>query len=239
MSITILLAACLSTDPALENSGSVLAASEIGRAGVRAFDAAILAAADSRIDPSTLVFAGDNAEENFSYSYAEIGYARTKLSAVSDHSNAGYIEGSIGFLKFFRIFGSYIREDTDFDNASLDSYVLGGGAHIGVLPKLDLVGDIAWIFNHIESDNLFTGDNENGVSVYAGARWMVLPDLAGGLEADGGLRYSDVNSLSSNKAGTALELGGRLHFSRLISLGMTYDYRESDQRIGLDVRFSF
>jgi len=239
MSIPILLAACLLTDPSLQDEASVLAASDIGRAGVRAFDAAVLAAVDPRVDPSPLVFAGDKAEANFSYTYAELGYARTELNDVSDHSNAGYVEGSIGFLDHFRMFGSYIREDTNFDNATLDSFVLGGGVHFGVLPKLDLVGDIAWIFNHIDSDNLFTGDNENGFSIYAGARWMVLPDLMGGLEADGGLRYSDVNSLSSNKAGTALELGGRFHFSKLLSLGMTYDYREADQRLAFDVRFSF
>lgn len=239
MSIPILLAACLLTDPSLQDSGSVLAASDIGRAGVRAFDAAVLAAADPRVDPALLVFAGDKAEADFSYSYLEAGYARTKLSDVSSHSNLGYIEGSFGFLDHFRIYGSYLREDASFDSATLDSWVLGGGVHFGVMPKLDLVGDIAWIFNHINSDNLFTGDNENGVSLYAGARWMVLPDLMGGLEADGGLRYSDVNSLASNKAGTALELGGRLHFSRLLSLGLTYDYRESDQRLAFDARFSF
>jgi hypothetical protein len=239
MSIPILLAACLLTDPSLQDSGSVLAASDIGRAGVRAFDAAVLAAVDPSVDPSPLVFAGDKAEADFSYSYVEVGYARTKISDVSSHSNAGYIEGSFGFLDHFRIYGSYIRENTDFDSASLDSYILGGGVHFGVLPKLDLVGDIAWIFNQIDSDSLFTGDNENGFALYAGARWMVLPDLLGGLEADGGLRYSDVTSLASSKVGTALELGGRLHFSRLLSLGLTWDYRESDQRLAFDARFSF
>jgi hypothetical protein len=239
MSIPILLAACLLTDPSLQDSGSVLAASDIGRASVRAFDTAVLATVDPSIDPSLLVFAGDRAEPDFSYSYAEIGYARTKIADFSSHSNTGYIEGSFGFLDHFRIFGSYQRENTDFDSASLDGYTLGGGVHFGVMPKLDLVGDIAWLFNHIDSSNLFTGDNENGVSIFAGARWMVLPDLMGGLEADGGLRYSDVTSLASNKAGTALELGGRLHFSRLLSLGLTYDYRESDQRLAFDARFSF
>ena len=238
MSITILLAACLVTDPGLENPGPALGASELGRAGVRAFDAAVLAA-DPHVDPSLLVFAGEKDDENFSYSYAEIGYARTKLSDISDHSNTGFIEGSIGFLKHFRIFGGYMREDTDFDNASLDGYELGGGVHFGVLPKLDLVGDIAWMFNNIDSDSLFTGDNENGVMIFAGARWMVLPDLMGGLEVNGGLRYSDVTSLASSKVGTALELGGRIHFSRLLSLGLTFDYRESDQRVALDARFSF
>jgi opacity protein-like surface antigen len=243
MSITILLAACLLTDPSLENPGSVLSASEIGRAALRAFDVGVLGAAGPRIDPladpAPMVLPKEGDDAAFSYTFAEIGYARTKLSDASDHSNAGYIRASIGFLKWFHIFGGYVREDTNFDNATVDGYELGAGVQFSVLKKLDLVGEASWMFNHIDSDTLFSGDNNNGVSLFGGVRWMVLPDLAGGLEVNGGLRYSDIDSLSSSKAATALELGGRFHFSRLLSLGLTYDYRDSDQTVAIDARFSF
>jgi len=240
MSIAILFAACLLADPEPEGSASILGASELGRASVRAFDAAVLAVADPSVDPAASTYTRDGSDAAaFSYDWVEMGYAVTQIHDISNHTDGFYWRGSIAFLDYFHVLAGIVREETSFDDATLDTYEIGGGVHLSVLPKLDVLGEASWLYNKIDSENLFSSDNNTGVSLYAGARFMVLDWSGGGLEADGGFRYTDINSLLSAKTTRSWEAGARAHFVNHISVGATYAYIEADQRFLFDVRFSF
>ena len=74
---------------------------------------------------------------------------------------------------------------------------------------------------------------------FAGARWMPLPWDGGGLEANGGFRWIDQEAILSDDAVGAWELGARVHFLKLFSVGATYQFLEDDSRYGFDARVSF
>ena len=239
MSIPTLLVAGLLSDTGLGDPGAALAASEFGRAGVRVFDAAVLAAADPKLDPASPPFARDSSESPFSYTFIEAGYARTRLDQIDDNSDAFFALASFGFLKYFHVFAGVERESTNFDDATVDAYEVGGGVQLPILPQLDVVGEAAWLYNYIDSDTLFDKDTNTGVELYGGARFMVLPWTDGGLELDGGYRYTEIDSLLSDKNTSAIEVGARVHFLRHLSIGATYAFIEDDRRLYADLRFSF
>jgi hypothetical protein len=239
MSIPTLLVACLLSDPGMEDSGSALAASEFGRAGVRAFDAAVLATADPKLDPAAPPFARASSESAFSYTFLEVGYVRTDLDLIDDDAEAFYARASIGFLEYFHVFGGVAHESTNFDDATVDAYEVGGGVQLPILSQFDVVGEAAWLYNYIDSDTLFDKDTNTGVELYGGARFMVLPWSGGGLELDGGYRYTDIDSLLSDKNTSAIEVGARVHFLSHLSIGATYAFIEDDRRLYADLRFSF
>ena len=133
MSIPILLAAFLLADPDPDSTASILGASPLGQAGVRAFEASLLANVDPLAAPAKLPFAADDKGSSLlSYTYAELGYERTNIDLIPDDSNAYYLKGSFGFLKFFNVVAGYERADTDFDNIKVDTYWIGGGGHFSI-----------------------------------------------------------------------------------------------------------
>lgn len=240
MSIAYLLAACLLTDPEPEATTSSLGASDLGRASVRVFDAAVLAAADPRLDPAALTYVRDGSNESeLSYTFVEVGYARTRLDQIDDNSDAFYARASFAFLKYFQVIAGVERESTNFDNANVDTYEIGGGVHLPIMPQLDVVGEAAWLYDYIDSDTLFDKDNNSGVQLYGGARWLLFPWSGGGLEVNGGYRYTEIDSLLSDKNTSAIEVGARVHFLSHLSVGATYAFIEQDRRLYADLRFSF
>jgi len=239
MSIPILLAAFLLADPDPDSTASILGASPLGQAGVRAFEASLLANVDPLAAPAKLPFAADDKGSSLlSYTYAELGYERTNIDLIPDDSNAYYLKGSFGFLKFFNVVAGYERADTDFDNIKVDTYWIGGGGHFSILPQLDAVGEAIWLYNNADGDS-FSSDSDTGVSLYLGGRWMALPWDRGGLEIDAGYRWTDLDALASDTITTTWELGVRAHFIKFLSVGVYYAFIDDDRRTTLNVRFSF
>jgi opacity protein-like surface antigen len=238
--ISMLVSACLLGDPDPMAEPSALADSAIGRAAASSFDASAFAMAVPRVDPiATPDILGNDGKATFSYSYAEAGYEAMKLDEPDKTAHAIFVRASLGFLDYFHVFAAADRASTSFDNATADNYQVGGGVHLPILSRLDLIGEAAWLYDYIDSDHLFDKDTNTGVSLYAGARFMVLDWSGGGLELNGGYRYTDITSLLSDKVNSAIEVGARFHFLNHLSVGATYAFIDQDRSLAVDLRFSF
>lgn len=181
---------------------------------------------------------GRNASD-FSYTFLQLGYSSTQLDALDDDAKGLTGRASLGLFDFLYVFLDYANQTTDYQNTDADLYGLGAGAHFSVMPRLDLVGEAAWISNDIASDLSTLDESNDGWTAMAGARWMPLPWEGGGLELDGGYRWIDMQGLLSDEQTGAWEVGARFHFLKLFSIGAKYTFLEQDQQWGLDARVSF
>ena len=181
-------------------------------------------------------------QDTFSYTFIEVGASSLNpddTSVTNDNVDSYYLRASLG-LGMFYLFGSYEDQSLDFQNTSTDLYRLGAGLHFGLTPKLDLVGEAAWLYSDMSSDISALDDTTDGFEGRAGARWMPLDWSGGGLELDGNLIYVDLeNRLASDDTGTGWEAGARLHFLRLFSVGAMYSIVDSDDVVSINARLSF
>ncbi len=176
---------------------------------------------------------------NFSYTYIELGYAVTDLDKLDDDAKGLRGRASLGLLNFLYVFLDYDNATTDFQDSKSDTWGLGAGAHVSLRPGLDLLGEAAWLSNDISSDLSTLDESNTGWTALAGARWMPVPWDGGGLELDGGYRWIDLKGLLSDERTGAWEVGARVHFLKMLSVGATYSFLEQDRQWGLDARVSF
>jgi hypothetical protein len=175
----------------------------------------------------------------FSYSYIEAGATRLDLDAIDDDADTYYLRASFALFKFLYILGGYENQSTDFENADTDVWSLGFGAYFSVNPKLDIHGDVSWLYNDIDSDSF--DDSSSGSLTRLAARWMPF-DIGGGggVELHGGaLWVSADDTLLSDDSVLGLEIGARWHIVQAISVDLTYTSLEDDDQAGLSARFSF
>jgi hypothetical protein len=179
---------------------------------------------------------------NFSYTYVEIGATSLNpddTSLTNDNVDTYYIRGSLG-LGMFHIFAAYENQSLDYQDTSGDLYRLGAGLHVEVGPKLDLVGEAAWLYSDLSSDLSTLDDTTDGFEGKVGARWMPLPWDGGGLELDGNFLYVDLdNRLASDDIGSGWEAGAQLHFLQMFSVGAMYSIVDSDDKVAINARMSF
>lgn len=224
----------------------------------------LLAAASTAADPNAasptipaidsaalqpyLVQAVDRNERSaFSYTYFEAGYFATNVDALDDSTDAVFARGSIELFDFLYVFAGYAVEE--IDNASIgagtgdvqsDSYQLGLGAHRAMTMQLDLVGEVAWIYDDISSDDIASLDDANdGWTAMVGARYLPMRWDDGGFELNGGFRWQDREALFTDGESSVWEFGGRLHFLTMFSIGAKYAVTPDDDRFALDARVSF
>lgn len=177
---------------------------------------------------------------DFSYTYIEIGANQYDADEIDDEADIYYGKASLGLFKFLYIFGAYENQSTDFENTDTDVIRLGAGAHFSVMKRLDLVGDIAWVWADMSSDLAELDDTTDGVDVHLGARWMPLVWDRGGLEVHGGGVYMNRDTtFASDDELTGWELGGKLHFLKMFSVGAMYTMLEDDDMVGVNARVSF
>jgi hypothetical protein len=178
----------------------------------------------------------------FSYTYIEVGWNSLTLddnSVTDDDVNTYYVRASLG-LGLFHVFGSYENQAIGFQDTSTDLYRLGAGVHFGLTPKLDLVGEAAWLYSDMSSDLAALDDTTDGFEGRAGARWMPIVWGGGGFELDGNFVYVDLeNRLASNDSGTGWEAGARVHFLEMFSMGAMYSMVDGDDSMNIDARWSF
>jgi len=194
-----------------------------------AYDVAALYAANQDEKPHS----------SFSYTFVQLGYSVTDLDAIDDDAKGLTGRASLGLFDLLYVFLDYTNPTTDYQDTDADSYGLGAGVHFGLTPALDLVGEAAWLTSDIESDLSTLDDSNDGWTAMAGARWMALPWDGGGLELNGGYRWIDMKGLLSDEETGAWEVGARVHFIKLLSVGVEYTFLEDDQQWGANARVSF
>ena len=192
--------------------------------------------------PTTLPAPAPAQDDDFelSYTYVELGYGTTDLDEVDDDTDEIYGRASLGLFGFLHAFLDYKNSSTDFEDTDSDLWGLGVGGHFGVLEeRLDLIGEVEWLYADLSSDIDDLDDSDSGWSAFAGARWLALPWDRGGLEVNGGYRFIDLEALYSDDSINAWEIGTRLHFLKLFSVGAKYQMLEDDDFLGVDARVSF
>lgn len=245
MLIPMLFATCLLGDPQATTDETPIAGTELGKAALLAFDASAYCnlALPPDLDPAAGLVLGEPAprqpdEASFSYTYAEAGYSVTRLDKLDRDAHAIYLNGSFAFLKFFHAIAGIERQEVSLDNARLYEFDVGGGVQLPILDKLDLVGEVAYLVDEIDSDHTSSQTNE-GWTAYGGARFMPLQWDRGGLEIFGGLRYTVLDSFLSQKETTSVEFGARGHFLDHMSVGAKAAFLEDDRMVAIDFRYSF
>jgi hypothetical protein len=246
MLIASLFATCLLGDPEPMTDEARLAGTGIGKAALLAFDAS--AYGDLALPPDLAATPDPDAllepawrqpdKSSFSYTYAEAGYSVTHVDVIDRNAEAIYLRGSFEFLKFFHVIGGVEREETSFDDFRVYEFELGGGVHLPILERLDVLGELSYLVNAIDSDNTSSETNE-GWMAYAGARFMPLTWDRGGLEIFGGFRYIVLDTLLSDKETAAVEVGARGHFLEHMSVGAKAAFMEDDRMLAIDFRYSF
>ena len=194
--------------------------------------------------PANLPVATEDAPEKakISYTYIEVGWASLTLddnSVTNDDVNTWYVRASLG-LGLFHVFGGYENQAIGFKDTSTNLYQLGAGVHFGLTPKLDLVGEAAWLYSDMSSDLSTLDGTTDGFEGRAGARWMPMLWNGGGFELDGNFIYVDLeNRLASDDSGTGWEAGAQVHFLEMFSMGATYSVVDSDDTMSINARWSF
>lgn len=181
-----------------------------------------------------------DADSLLSYTYVEIGAAQNDVDSFDENVDIYYLRGSLNLLKFFYAFGEYSNQSTDFANTDTNLITLGGGAHLGVLPNLDVYAELGAMFSDVSSDVGELDGSEVGYRLAGGARYLLLEWSGGGLELDALLGTMDLdNRLGSDDNPTFWGLGARAHFIKFLSVGLTYEKIEDDDQILGGVRWSF
>ena len=166
---------------------------------------------------------------DLSYTFFEVGATSTDLSRVdSNDLESYYLRGSLA-LGAFQIVGEYERADFEFTDPSYDLYRLGLGAHGEIAPRLDLQGDLSWLYVDPSSRLPFIGDSGTGYEARGGLRWLALPWSGGGIELAGNVSYRDLDRAFATDANQwGWEAEGRAHLARLLSFGLAFRQRGGD-----------
>ena len=187
---------------------------------------------------SLIDFAEDDEDEGrtmLRYTYLELGYQTTEIDELGEDADGLRGRASLGLLGFLYVFGDYRNSSTDITDTDTDSFSLGVGGHFGLTKSLDLLGEGAWLYS--DTDGF---DADNGWTAFAGARWLAVPWYKGGLEINGGFRWIDIANVYSDDTNGAWELGGRVHFLTMLSVGARYTFLEnSDSTWTVDARIAF
>ncbi|MEM9379290.1 MAG: hypothetical protein AAGB93_05010 [Planctomycetota bacterium] len=166
---------------------------------------------------------------DLSYTFLEVGATTTDLSRVDGNDlESYYLRGSLA-LGAFQIVGEYERADFEFTDPSYDLYRLGLGAHGEIAPRLDLQGDVSWLYVDPSSRLPIIGDASTGYEARGGLRWLALPWSGGGIELAGNVSYRDLDrafATSANQWGWDAE--ARAHLARLLSFGVGFRQRGGD-----------
>ena len=194
-------------------------------------------------EPSSLAALYDTGADDgafhFSYTFLQLGYSVTDLDEIDDDAAGLTGRASLGLFDLLYVFLDYANATTDFQDSDSDSFGLGAGVHFALTPQFDAVGEAAWLSNDIASDLGTLDDSNTGWTAMAGGRFMAMPWDGGGLELNGGFRWIDMKGFLSDEETGAWEVGARLHFLKLFSVGAEYSFLEDDRQWGLNARVSF
>jgi hypothetical protein len=173
------------------------------------------------------------------YTYLELGVAQNDVDDFDEDVDIFYGRASLNFLVFLYGFVGYSNQSTDFADTDSDQYTLGLGGHFGILPNLDLIGEVGGIWNDVSSDEDDLDGSEFGYRISAGARYLLLPWFSGGLELNARLGQINLdNQIASEDDAFFWALGVRAHFAKFLSVGAEFEQVEDDATILASLRFS-
>ncbi|NUP96082.1 MAG: hypothetical protein HUU28_07950 [Planctomycetaceae bacterium] len=198
------------------------------------------------------------------YTYIEGGYFSTDVDAYDEATDSVYLRGSLDLFDLFYLYVEYAKEDLEnvdvgaaggtgggkllagvgpgtstFGDFSNRQFALGVGVHLPLAERVDVVGEAAWLYADIDSDQLTNLDDTNdGWTAFTGLRWIALPWPTGGLELNGGARWTDLQALLSEDEVLSWEVGARAHFLEFASVGLRYQIQEDDSTYALNARLS-
>ena len=196
----------------LKNTLKILCASSLSLF-IAALSAGQAVADDSDTHSQSLHQSSD--QHGFSYNYTEARYLNVSLDDDGvDLDGTGFeIEGSIGLGQHFQAFAGY--EDIGFDHdVDISEWVVGFGAHRSILPGLDLVANLGYVSEDVETSH---GDHsDDGYLANVGIRKKV---------GEQGEFLAKVEQLKLDEVGstTSIELAGEMHVTSRLALGLGVD----------------
>jgi opacity protein-like surface antigen len=157
------------------------------------------------------------------YNYIEGRYV---LDAEADNNIDGdgiLIGGSFRLNKDFYAFGSYEALDLDFGN-DVDTLAVGAGYIYPLNTKWDANFSLSLVNVDVNSND------DNGFSLAAGIRGMLMPNIEGRAT----LTYIDVNDDD-----TFITLAGDYFFSTNLSVGLEIDLAGDLETVSIGARYYF
>jgi hypothetical protein len=188
---------------------------------------------------AALGFAGPAlATEGFSYSFVELGWVNQEFDDLDVDADGPGVRASIELTPAFHLFGTYSDQDFDLgagNDVNGESLAVGAGYAWSLNPKVDLVGNIAYL--RAELDVQITGfgggsveDDGLGVAGYVRARPVEQ------LELTGGLNYVDLDDTGDD---TYFTVGARFFFTKMFAVGLDVSLNSDTTAYVLGGRFNF
>lgn len=197
------------------------------------------------LPPSVSAFqvTDNESEESFdlSYTFFELGATTTDVQSAGDNQlESYYLRGSLA-ISALQIVGEYERADFERTDPSFDLYRLGLGGHGEIAPRLDLQGDLSWLYLDPSSRLPGIGQSGQGWEARGGLRWLALPWYGGGIELAGNVSFRDLErAFATREDQWGWELEGRAHLARILSFGLSFRQRGGDDESWIfNARLSF
>ena len=166
---------------------------------------------------------------DFSYSYAEAGWARVDIDGISESFDGFMLRGSLAVSDSFFLSADYV--DVGSSGVDYQQYSLGFGGHYPLSDVLDLTGRVAWV--KAEASGFGFSTDDDGYSVGAGLRGR----LGERFELEGSLAYVDFGGNSSSD--TVATVAGRYFFNDMFAIGAEYNSFEDAKIWGVGFRVNF
>jgi len=156
---------------------------------------------------------------DLNYNYIEVGYFEVDYDDFSEDLTGIAIGGSMLVANEIYVFGGYQDGETDRfagGRLGLTGYTLGVGYRFGLGPQTDFNFAAAFERAKVEGKgglSFLGSDSENGYSLSVGVRHLVTRQFELG---------ADVTYVDISDDDTILTLGGLLHLSDLVAVGLGY-----------------
>jgi len=163
--------------------------------------------------------------DTMDYSFAELGLVDSEFGTLN--GNGLSLRGSLPVNDTFFVFASYWDVGYDFNN-DLTSMEAGGGGHLPLADKVDLVGRFGLVKSEFDTGN--SSNDDDGFTLGARVRAAVMPRF----ELEGGFDYIDLGDSS-----TLLIFEGRYFFLDQFSGGLRLEFGDDIDSMALGLRMTF
>lgn len=163
--------------------------------------------------------------DTMDYSFAELAYVDSEFGTLNGDGIS--LRGSLPINESFFVFASYWDVGYDF-NVDLTSIEVGGGGHLPLADKIDLVGRFGLVKSEFEAGN-FSSDDD-GFTFGAHLRAGVMPRF----ELEGGFDYIDLGDPD-----TLLVLQARYFFLEQVAGGLRLEFGDDIDSMAFGVRVTF
>lgn len=178
------------------------------------------------------------ATDGFSYSFVELGWVNQDFDDFDVEADGPGLRASFELTPAFHLFGSYTDQDFDFgagSDVNGESMSLGAGYAWSLSPKVDIVGNAAYLRNEmdVQINGFGSGSSKDdgvGLAGYVRARPIER------LELTGGLNYVDFDETGDDTYFTA---GARYFFTNMFALGLDVSLNSDTTAYILGGRFNF